>query len=135
VVVDHTGVVKNARVLKPLPFGLDQAALDAVKQWTFRPATLNGTSVDALFNVTINFRSSEPASKGISLDLKDANMRDVLETFTQIANTEIVADDDVHGTVTLTLHDTPWQEALDKILADANLRSERIGNTIHVHRR
>jgi len=71
----------------------------------------------------------------ISLDLKDADIRDVLKTFAHLTNTEIVADDDVHGTVTLTLHNTPWKEGLEKILADASLRSERSGNTIHVHRR
>ncbi|MEA2236457.1 MAG: hypothetical protein QOC81_1181 [Thermoanaerobaculia bacterium] len=135
VTVDRTGIVKDARILKPLPFGLDQAALDAVKQWTFRPATLNGTAVDVLFNLTINFRAAEHASTGISLDLKDADMRDVLKTFAQLTNMQIVADDDVRGSVTVTLRDTPWQDALDKILADANLRSERSGNTIHVHRR
>jgi TonB family protein len=135
IVVDHTGVVKDARILKPLPFGLDQAALDAVKQWTFRPATLNGNAVDVIFTITINFRASEPAPPGISLDLKDADMRDVLKTFAQMTNTEIVPDDDVHGKVTISLHDTPWQVAFDKILADAGLRSERSGNTIHVHRK
>jgi type IV pilus assembly protein PilQ len=150
-VIDHTGVVKDARVLKPLPFGLDQAALDAVKQWTFQPATLNGQAVDVLFNVTINFRAAEPAAtptveagpasatasggEPISMDLKDADLRDVLKTFAKMTNMQIVADDDVQGKVTISLRDTPWQEALDKILADANLRSERSGNTIHVHRR
>ena len=77
----------------------------------------------------------KPSDDGISLDLKDADIRDVLKTFGQLTNTEIVADDDVHGSVTMTLHNTPWQEGLEKILADANLRSERSGNTIHVHRR
>ena len=62
VVIDHTGVVKDVQVLKPLPFGLDQAAIDAVKQWTFRPGTLNGQAVDVIFNLTINFRAAEPAS-------------------------------------------------------------------------
>jgi TonB family protein len=55
VVIDRTGVVKDARVLRPLPFGLDQAALDAVKQWRFRPGTLNGAPVDVIFTLTVNF--------------------------------------------------------------------------------
>jgi TonB family protein len=135
VVIDHTGVVRDARVLKPLPFGLDQAALDAVKQWTFRPATLNGTAVDVLFNLTINFRSSEPASKGISLDLKDADIRDVLKTFAQLTKTEFVVDDDVKGQVTIDIADVPWMDAFEILARQNNLRYERDGNTIHVHRR
>jgi TonB family protein len=54
--IGQDGLVKNVRVLKPLPFGLDQAAVDAVKQWTFKPATINGQAVDVLFNLTVNFK-------------------------------------------------------------------------------
>ena len=54
--VDKSGVVKDAIVLKPLPFGLSDAALDAVKQWQFQPATQNGAPVDVVFNLTIDFR-------------------------------------------------------------------------------
>jgi len=148
VVIDHTGIVKDARIVKPLPFGLDQAALDAVKQWTFRPATLNGTAVDVTFNITINFRAAEPAAKRtieekptasgrepISIDLKDADIRDVMKTFSLATNMTILVDDDIKGTVTVTERDTPWMDAFDHILRDANLRYERSGNTIHVHRR
>jgi len=62
VLIDKTGRVKDAVVLKPLPLGLDQAAIDAVRQWTFRPGTLNGEPVDVIFNLTINFRLDEDAS-------------------------------------------------------------------------
>ena len=65
VIIDHTGVVKDAQVLKPLPYGLDQAALDAVKQWTFRPGTLNGQAIDVIFNLTINFRVPGAATTAV----------------------------------------------------------------------
>ena len=45
---------------KPLPYGLSEAAADAVKQWIFKPATLNGEAVDVLFNLTINFNLDKP---------------------------------------------------------------------------
>lgn len=54
--IGRDGLVKNVTVLKPLPFGLDQAAVDAVKQWVFKPATFNGEAVDVRFNLTINFK-------------------------------------------------------------------------------
>ncbi len=54
--IGRDGLVKNVSVLKPLPFGLDQAAVDAVKQWVFKPATFNGQPVDVRFNLTVNFR-------------------------------------------------------------------------------
>lgn len=55
-IIDREGNVKDAYVLKPLPFGLSEAAVDAVKQWKFRPGTLNGQPVDVVFNLTVNFR-------------------------------------------------------------------------------
>jgi protein TonB len=60
-VIGRDGLVKNVQVLKPLPFGLDQAAADAVRQWVFRPGTLNGEPVDVIFNLTVNFRLDTPA--------------------------------------------------------------------------
>jgi protein TonB len=52
--VDETGTVKWARVLRSIPM-LDQAALDAVKQWRYTPTLLNGTPVPVLMTVTVNF--------------------------------------------------------------------------------
>ena len=54
--VDKNGVVRDAVVLKPLPFGLSESALEAVKQWTFQPATRNGEPVDVIFNIVMNFK-------------------------------------------------------------------------------
>jgi len=56
VLIDKTGIVKDATVLKRLPYGLSEAAVEAVRQWTFVPATKDGQAVDAVFNLTINFR-------------------------------------------------------------------------------
>jgi protein TonB len=54
--INKNGDVTDVRVLKPLPFGLDQAAVDAVRRWKFRPGTLNGQPVDGLYNLTVNFK-------------------------------------------------------------------------------
>ena len=55
-VVDEHGDVSNVRVLKGLPDGLDTAAVDAVKQWKFAPATLYGKPVAVYFILTVNFK-------------------------------------------------------------------------------
>jgi len=54
--IDESGRVTDAMVVKPLPFGLSEAALDAVKQWRFEPGTLDGKPVPVVFNVTVNFK-------------------------------------------------------------------------------
>jgi len=48
------GRVKEAKVLRSIPL-LDQAALDAVKQWQFTPTLLNGVPVPVIMTVTVNF--------------------------------------------------------------------------------
>jgi protein TonB len=55
-VIDRQGNVTEARVLKGLPFGLDHAALAAIRQWKFQPGTLNGQPVPVYYNLTVNFR-------------------------------------------------------------------------------
>jgi TonB family protein len=56
--VSREGDVRESKVLKPLPYGLDQAAVDAVKQWKFRPATYQGQPVDVLANFPVSFKLS-----------------------------------------------------------------------------
>ncbi len=55
-IIDKEGNVTNVKVLKGLPMGLDQSAVDAVKRWKFRPATLNGKPVAVIYNLTVNFQ-------------------------------------------------------------------------------
>lgn len=56
VLIGADGLVKQAMILKPLPYGLDQAALEAVRQWMFKPGTLNGQPVPVIFNLTTSFK-------------------------------------------------------------------------------
>ena len=44
-IIDIAGNVTNIRVLKGLPSGLTDTAVEAVKSWGFRPATLEGEAV------------------------------------------------------------------------------------------
>jgi protein TonB len=48
------GRVINARVLRSVQL-LDQAALDAVRQWEYVPTTLNGVPVPVIMSVTVTF--------------------------------------------------------------------------------
>ena len=48
------GAVKDAKVLRSIPL-LDQAALDAVRQWVFTPTLLNGVPVPVIMTVTVQF--------------------------------------------------------------------------------
>lgn len=68
----------------------------------------------------------------ISLDLKDANVHNVLRLLADVSGLNIVATDDVTGTITLRLNDIPWDQALDIILQAQNLESVHEGNVLRV---
>jgi TonB family protein len=53
------GAVNDARVLRGLPL-LNDAALDAVKQWMYEPTLLNGTPVPVIMTVTVAFTLPDP---------------------------------------------------------------------------
>jgi protein TonB len=52
--IGANGEVSDARVLRSIPL-LDQAALDAVRQWQFAPTLLNGVPVPVIMTVTVQF--------------------------------------------------------------------------------
>jgi len=54
IVVGDEGSVRDAQVVKSVPL-LDQAAIDAVLQWQFRPTLLNGEAVEVEMDVVVNF--------------------------------------------------------------------------------
>lgn len=54
--VSESGAIENVGILKSLAPGMDMAALDAVRQWKFKPAVQDGKPVASLFNLTINFK-------------------------------------------------------------------------------
>jgi protein TonB len=56
-VIGTDGTVKDMRVESGLPI-LAQAAMDAVKQWRYRPYTVNGEPVEVDSRITINFTLS-----------------------------------------------------------------------------
>lgn len=53
-VVDEEGRIAETEVVRSVP-GLDEAALEAVTQWEYRPTLLNGVAVPVTMPVTVNF--------------------------------------------------------------------------------
>ena len=52
--IERDGTVSRARVLKSIPM-LDDAAVEAVRQWEFTPTLMNGAPVPVMMTVTVNF--------------------------------------------------------------------------------
>ncbi len=72
------------------------------------------------------------AGDRISLDLKDADIRDVLRTFAKLQHFNLVIDPEVKGSVTVRLVDVRWEQALDVILRSNGLAYEIEGKIVRV---
>lgn len=81
--------------------------------------TLSGTS--RVFN-------GEP----LSLNLKDADIKDVLRTFAELTGLNIAIDPGVQGSVTVDFVDVPWDQALDLILRQNGLTWTLEGNVMRI---
>ncbi|MBI1911887.1 MAG: type IV pilus secretin PilQ [Deltaproteobacteria bacterium] len=68
----------------------------------------------------------------ITLDMMDANISDVLRLLAEISNLNIIASDEVKGTISLRLKNVPWDQAFDIILKAKDLDSIREGNVVRV---
>ena len=83
-------------------------------------------------------RSLGPGTEGrysgipITLDFKDADVKDVFRLFAQISGYNVVVDPSVSGTITITLKDVPWDQALDIILKNNGLDKVYENNVIRI---
>ena len=55
-IVDSQGNPQRVRIVRPLGMGLDEKALEAVRQYKFKPAVFNGKPVPVEINIEVNFR-------------------------------------------------------------------------------
>ena len=60
--------------------------------------------------------SDKPAAARISLDFKDADLKNVLRLLADVSGTNMIVNEAISGRVTLKLENLPWNEALDIIL-------------------
>jgi type IV pilus assembly protein PilQ len=68
----------------------------------------------------------------LSLNLKDADIKDVLRTFAQLTGLNIAIDPTVTGSVTVDFVDVPWDQALEVILRQNSLAYVLEGNVMRV---
>lgn len=55
-IVDPSGNPQRVHIVRPLGMGLDEKALDAVRQYKFKPAEFKGKAVAVEVNIEVNFR-------------------------------------------------------------------------------
>ncbi len=68
----------------------------------------------------------------ISLDFKDADIKNIFRLISDVSGFNIITSDKVSGKVTLKMEDIPWDQALDIILESNNLGKIVAGNIIRI---
>jgi protein TonB len=54
--INESGDVANLTIIKPAGAGFDESAVDAVSQWKYKPAILDGKPVPVVTTVTVNYQ-------------------------------------------------------------------------------
>jgi type IV pilus assembly protein PilQ len=68
----------------------------------------------------------------ISLDFKDADIKNVFRLLAEVSGLNIVVTNDVNRKVTLRLVEVPWDQALDLLIDTNGLGKEQIGNVVRI---
>ena len=68
----------------------------------------------------------------ISLDFRDADIRNILKLIAEVAELNIILGDEVKGRMTIKLVDVSLDQALEVILQSQSLGMVRIGNVIRI---
>lgn len=66
----------------------------------------------------------------IDIDVKDADVLDVLRLLAEVGDFNLVADPEVSCTLTLKLESVPWPQVLDLVLRTCRLAQDRIGENL-----
>jgi type IV pilus assembly protein PilQ len=68
----------------------------------------------------------------LSLDFKDADIKNVFRLLAEVSGLNIVVTNDVNNKVTLRLVEVPWDQALDLLIDTNGLGKEQVGNVVRI---
>ena len=120
-------VINNAADQAPPPQQQQQEDVfsEAAPVSTTSARTLAGTR-------TLSSGPRQFTGEPLSLNLKDADVKDVIRTFAELTGLNIAVDPDVSGSVTVDFVDVPWDQALDIILRQNGLTFTLEGNVMRI---
>ncbi len=98
------------------------------------PMVLEVGGAQAGFTSVVPAQATNGKYKGqrMNLDLKDTPIHEMLRLFADVGRVNIVAAEDVGGSVTIVMRNVPWDQALDVVLQAKGLGMVRQGNLIRV---
>lgn len=74
--------------------------------------------------------TKQDAETVIDIDVKDADVLDVLRLLAEVGEFNLVADPEVSCSLTLKLESVPWPQVFDLVLRTCRLAEDRVGENI-----
>ena len=108
------------------PTGADQAASGQT------PLSSGTNEKDSLGSFVDNRQTKVFSGTPITIQVKDAEVGDVLRLIGEASGFNIVIGEDVSGKITLSLVEVPWDQALDVVLHTKKLGAERNNNLLRI---
>ncbi len=121
------GVARRTRTVarEEDPRGPQAASTSAVE------TTIDGEEAAGFLPTTLS-QQRRFAGRRIDLDLKDADIHNVLRLISDVGRVNVITSDDVKGTVTIRIKNVPWDQALETVLQSKGLGMVRQGNMLRV---
>jgi type IV pilus assembly protein PilQ len=82
------------------------------------------------------FTKEKKSVKRISLEFENVELKYIIQMIAKVSKTNILMDDAVKGTISVSLKDVPWDKALDSILKMKGLGQyvDKDANIIRIHK-
>jgi type IV pilus assembly protein PilQ len=129
------GIARKARTLHVAGGGDDIPAIATTLRSAGAVEHVTAPEDAAAFTPTALAQAAAPGrytGRRIDLDLKDADIHNVLRLLADVGRVNIVTADDVSGSVTIRMRNIPWDQALDVILQSKRLGMTQRGTIIRV---
>ena len=129
------GIARRVRTVSTEDMPLGVPHIDDGSAGQYPPVQETATVPEAVAGVTpalFGQARDRYSGRRIDLDLKDADIHNVLRLLADVGHVNIVTADNVTGTVTIRMRNVPWDQALDVILQAKNLGVVRQANMLRV---
>jgi len=77
--VDHDGIPQSIQIKRSLYPSLDQASIEAVREWRFEPAMKNGQPVSMWMEAEMDFRLSQNPQKTEEREVRERREKELVE--------------------------------------------------------
>jgi type IV pilus assembly protein PilQ len=96
------------------------------------PAVSGGTKAQVSGAEPLLAPGKKYTGQKLSLEFKDADIKNVFRLLAEVSGKNIVVTDDVNRKVTVRLMEVPWDQALDLLIDTNGLGKDEVGNVIRI---